>query len=78
MKLRKTVFIGMTTAAVFFAGCAVGAQVHMRNALDLLQDAKIQLEQADTDKGGYRVRAIQLINQTITEVKAGIEYSNNH
>ena len=53
-------------------------QPHMAHALKALVSAKIQLEKAEHDKGGHRVKAIDLINQAITEVKEGIEYDNAH
>ena len=53
-------------------------QPHMEHALKALENAKIQLEKAEHDKGGHRVKAIDLINQAISEVKAGIEYDNTH
>lgn len=53
-------------------------QPHMQHALHALENAKAQLEKAEHDKGGHRVKAIELINQAIGEVQAGIEYDNTH
>jgi len=53
-------------------------QPHMQSALEGLKKAKAQLEKAEPDKGGHRVEAIKLIDQAIQEVKAGIEYDNEH
>ena len=53
-------------------------QPHMQHALHALENAKAQLEKAEHDKGGHRVKAIELINQAIAEVQAGIEYDNTH
>ena len=47
-------------------------QPHMERALKNLMDARSELEKATTDKGGYRVQAMNLINQAIEEVKMGI------
>jgi hypothetical protein len=47
-------------------------QPHMRQALEHLKDARNNLEAATADKGGYRVRAIQLINEAIEQVNLGI------
>ena len=47
-------------------------QPHMERALQLLMDARSDLEKATTDKGGFRVQAINLIKQAIEEVKMGI------
>jgi hypothetical protein len=73
MQIKKMVLIGITVATVFFAGIVVGAQPRMENALRLLQDAKAELQKADTNKGGHRVKAIELVNEAILEVQAGIE-----
>jgi hypothetical protein len=53
-------------------------QPHMRAALTALETAKVQLEKATPDKGGHRVKAIELTNAAMTEVKLGIEYDNTH
>ena len=48
-------------------------QPHMQRALDLLRDARSNLEAATSDKGGHRVRAIAFVNSAIDEVKKGID-----
>ena len=48
-------------------------QPHMQRALDLLRDAKSNLEAATSDKGGHRVRAIGFVNDAMDEVKKGID-----
>ena len=66
-------------AAVLAIGLAVrGAeggekQPHMRSALVNLRSAKAQLEKAESDKGGHRVRAIELTQQAIDEVQKGVD-----
>jgi hypothetical protein len=45
----------------------------MTAALGSLETAKAELEKAIADKGGHRVKAIELITQAIEEVKKGIE-----
>ena len=75
MELKKVVLLGLSMAMVFSAGVVIGAQPHMQNALGSLQSAKSQLQQASNDKGGHRVRAIELIDQAIPEVRAGINYA---
>jgi hypothetical protein len=47
-------------------------QPHMERALGHLKDAKSNLERATTDKGGYRARAITLVNQAMDQVRLGI------
>jgi hypothetical protein len=53
-------------------------QPRMQHALQALENARAQLEKAEHDKGGHRVKAIELINHAIAEVQAGIEYDNIH
>ena len=47
-------------------------QPHMERALDHLKDARNNLDQATPDKGGFRAKAIELVNKAIDEVKLGI------
>jgi hypothetical protein len=53
-------------------------QPHMANALVDLREARKQLYHASHDKGGYRAKAIDTVNQAITAIKQGIEYGNRH
>lgn len=73
MQMRRFVVAGMAAAALFVAGVVTGAQPHMTNALDALQTAKAELQAAQANKGGHRVKAIELVNQAIGEVQAGME-----
>jgi hypothetical protein len=52
---------------------AVADQPHMQSALELLRSARTNLEQATTDKGGYRKTAIDEVNKAIDETKKGID-----
>ena len=58
------------------AGYGVGQtqvnQPHMQAALGDLQAAAAQLQVAEENKGGHRARALNLTNQAVTEVQAGI------
>ena len=54
------------------AGLAAPDQPHMRAALINLQTARDNLDQANPDKGGHRVKAIELVKKAIEEVNAGI------
>jgi hypothetical protein len=53
-------------------------QPHMHSALGHLRAARKSLEEADTDKGGHRTKAIQLVDQAIRQVEEGIEFANRH
>jgi hypothetical protein len=56
-----------------FKLAAAPDQPHMQAALDLLKQAKSNLEQATSDKGGYRVKAIAEVNAAIDETNKGID-----
>ena len=74
-KRKQFVFAGIAAALVaagFAAGAAYAAQPRMRAALGYLQNAKAELQAAAADKGGHRLRAIELVNQAMGEVQAGI------
>ena len=51
---------------------AMADQPHMRNALQALYNAQSQLSVATHNKSGHRENALNLVNQAISEVQAGI------
>ena len=64
----------IVVALPLFVACAPGGgQPNMESALNSLQNARVSLEHASHNKGGYRVRALELVNQAIREVEAGIQ-----
>jgi hypothetical protein len=62
----------------FFAGKLQADQPHMQAALSALQTARTELQQAATDKGGHRKKALDYVNSAIIEVQAGISYDRKH
>jgi hypothetical protein len=48
-------------------------QPHMQAAFELLRSARTNLESATSDKGGYRKKAIDEVNEAIDETKKGID-----
>jgi len=73
ISLRKAAAVSIFGMAVTFAaGYAIAAQPHMQAALRALRNANGELNAALPDKGGHRVKAIQLVNDAITETEAGI------
>ena len=76
-KLRAGAF-GVLFAIIFAgvgAGTALAVQSHMVSARDSLQAALTQLEEAETNKGGHRVNAINYTKDAINEVNLGIQYA---
>ncbi|HML94494.1 MAG TPA: hypothetical protein PKC29_03580 [Thermodesulfobacteriota bacterium] len=50
-------------------------QPNMEQALGNLHAARINLEVSSPDKGGHRVKALELVNQAIYQVRQGIAFS---
>ena len=77
---RRTVLaaLGSTSLVGAFALRSEADQPHMQAALDHLQGALKQLEEATPDKGGHRGRAMQLVRQAIVQVEKGIAFDRRH
>ncbi|HEX8951848.1 MAG TPA: hypothetical protein VF997_02015 [Polyangia bacterium] len=61
----------------FFVGRASAVpQPNMEAALGHLEQAKSALEKAEHNKGGFRVKAIEHVNQAIAAVREGILLGN--
>jgi uncharacterized protein HemX len=83
LKEKTTMKMGGTIAIVA-AALAIGGgvgfgvsradtnQPHMQAALVALQTAQHELTVAIQNKGGHRAKALDLVNQAITETEAGI------
>jgi hypothetical protein len=75
MRVKAALVAGalvISTGAGYGIGFAQGGQPHMQNALGDLQAARTELNAALRDKGGHRTAAVNLVNQAITQVEAGI------
>jgi hypothetical protein len=72
MKRSKLALV--TFILAFMPGCAT----HMQRALDDLRDARRQLEEAADNKGGHRVKAIELTDAAIAETERGMEFAATH
>ena len=76
---RRDLLMPAAAAAAVGAIVAAGGreaqasnQPNMDAALGYLQQAKSSLQQATHNKGGHRVRAINLVDQAIAQVRRGI------
>lgn len=71
---RQAAFQVVTGAAAVLAvsAPAEAAQPHMEAAMHALQNAMEQLNAAEPDKAGHRVKAMSLVHDAIEEVRAGI------
>jgi hypothetical protein len=66
------------TAMAATAGEALAYQGNMERALSALYDALGSLREATPNKGGHKATAIQLIEQAIAEVQAGVDFADEH
>ena len=71
----RRALLGTAITASMGIGYAVGAQPHMTASIGLLQSARTELAAATPNKGGHRERAMQLIDQAIGEVRAGMAFA---
>ena len=73
-----TGILGATIAFHHITPASADAQPKMQAALAALQVAKTNLEAANPDKGGFRVKAIESTKEAIEQTKKGIEWDNSH
>jgi hypothetical protein len=75
LTFARKLLLGATITASMGIGYAIGAQPHMNETVALLQSARVELVKATPNKGGHRERALELIDQAISEVRAGIAFA---
>ncbi len=80
--LRRRFWVVVLMVSMIGLGFGVGQawaikQPNMEAALRSLTSAKISLEKATANKGGHRVKAINLVKQAMNEVKSGIKVAEN-
>jgi uncharacterized protein HemX len=74
--MAKRIIIALVIGLIIGAGGGSWAainQPHMMAALEALQKAKMELEVAEHNKGGHRVKALELVHKAIEQTKKGIE-----
>lgn len=74
------VLVSCVAATVFSTALTaqVEIQPNMNGALESLRQAQAYLQKSGDDKGGHRARAVELVQQAMAEVQAGIDYANQH
>ncbi len=80
---KLTTFVLIALLAVLFGSKAIDTataepQPRMQDALMHLQEAHNSLQNATSDKGGHRVKAMSATRQAIKQVEAGIRYDNRN
>lgn len=69
---------GALGVASIAAPAALADQPAMQRALDNLEQARQNLQNATEDKGGHRRKALNLVNQAIAQVQAGIRFDRRN
>jgi hypothetical protein len=64
-----------TAAVAVSSNQALAYQGNMERALSSLYSALGSLREATPDKGGHKAQAVQLIQQAIGQVQAGIDFA---
>jgi hypothetical protein len=84
MNVWKPIAICSISAFVISVGVQVAAagvchdQPNMANALAALRSARGYLDQAEQNKGGWRVGAIEATNRAIAETQRGCAFADTH
>ena len=78
MKMFKIAIVVIAGVSAMTLSSARADQPHMRRALDHLREAKAELQMAEHDKGGWRVRAIRNVNQAIADTERGMSFDRHH
>ena len=73
LKRAIVVFVVVLLLGGAIAGWAAMRQPHMIAALDQLKAARAELEMAEHNKGGHRVKALEFIDRALEQTKRGIE-----
>ena len=77
----KTLKTALTIVAVFAAMNATSMkadQPRMQRALELLRQARAEIQAASPTKGGYRTTAVEHINRAIDQVEKGMLYDRQN
>jgi len=65
-------YITLAAISAFGMTTARADQPHMRRALEHLRAARAELQSAEHDKGGWRVRALENTDRAIRETERGM------
>ena len=73
-RLAPLALVAVVLTGGFLAGRASADQPRMQVALEHLERAEKNLEDASNDKGGHRVKALRLVREAMGEVRDGIQF----
>lgn len=69
--LKSTLFVIIAVSALNI-NSASADQPHMKRALEHLRAARAELERAEHNKGGWRLRAISNVDKAISDTENGM------
>jgi len=75
MKTTKAALVILLSISTFGLSSAFAEQPHMRRALEHLRAARAELQAAEHNKGGWRLRAIENTDRAIAETERGIGFA---
>ena len=78
MKTLKTALVVVAVFAAMNATSMKADQPRMQRALELLRQARAEIQAASATKGGHRTTAIEHINRAMEQVEKGISYDRSH
>ena len=78
MKTLKTALVMVAIFAAMNATWMKADQPRMQRAIDLLRQARAEIQAASPTKGGHRTTAVEHINRAIEQLEKGMLYDRNH
>ncbi|MDH5391943.1 MAG: hypothetical protein OEY11_02030 [Gammaproteobacteria bacterium] len=75
-KLSSLLFLSAIAVMAVSQSAYAMRQAAMESAMQALEDAESVLKDATANKGGHRVKALQLIKKAKSEIRQGIRFAN--
>ena len=75
MKTMKSTLLVLLSVSTISFSSAFADQPHMRRALEHLRAARAELQSAEHNKGGWRLRALENTDRAIAETERGIGFA---
>jgi hypothetical protein len=72
MKTFKTTIVILLSISALGLNSAFARQPHMERAVEHLRAARAELQAAEHNKGGWRIRAIENVDRAIRETERGM------
>ena len=74
MKKFNTTIVILLSIFALGLNSAFARQPHMERALENLRAARAELQIAEHNKGGWRVRALENVNRAIADTERGMAF----